>query len=34
MFDMLKDTQNSPSAWFNIVTKLEKLCQAVVTRNE
>ena len=24
MFDMLKDTQNSPSLWFNVVLSLKK----------
>ena len=34
MLDLLKDTQNSSSPWFNVVTSLEKLCQAVVVSNE
>ena len=33
MLDLLKDTQKSPSPWFNVVPRLEKLCQAVVARN-
>ena len=31
---MLKDTQNSPSLWFNVVQSLENLYQAVVARND
>ena len=34
MLELLKDTQNSPSSWFNVVPSLEKLCQAVVARND
>ena len=34
MFDMLKDTQNLPCPWFNVVPSLEKQCQVVVARNE
>lgn len=30
---MLKDTQNVPSFWLNILPILEKLLQEVVTRN-
>ena len=34
MLDLLKGTQNCPlPAWFNIVSSLKKLCQAVVARN-
>ena len=32
MFNLLKDTQNSPSPWFNVVPSLKKLCQTVVAR--
>ena len=32
--ELLKDTQISPYPWFNVVSSLEKLCQAVVTRND
>ena len=31
---MLKDTQKFPSPWFNVVPSLEKLCWAVVARND
>ena len=34
MLDLLKDTQNFTSSWFNVVPSLKKLCQAVVVRNE
>ena len=34
MLDLLKDTQNSPSSWFNVVPSLEKLYQAVLVRND
>ena len=34
MLDLLKDTQNSPSPWFNVVPSLEKLCWAAVARND
>ena len=34
MLDLLKDTLNSLSLWFNVVPSLEKLFQAVVSRNE
>ena len=34
MLDLLKDTQNSSSPLVNVVTSLEKLCQAVVVSNE
>ena len=34
MLDLLKDTQNSPSSWFNVVPSLEKLSQAVLVRND
>ena len=34
MLELLKDTQNFPSAWFNVVSSLLKLCQAVVARND
>ena len=34
MFDVLKYTQKFPSPWFNAMSSLEKLCQAVVARNE
>ena len=34
MLDLLKNTQNSSSPWFNVVSSLEKLCQAVVARND
>ena len=35
MLDLLKDTQNSPfPLWLNVVPSLEKLCQAVVVRND
>ena len=30
---MLRDTQNVPSFWLNIIPILEKLLQEVVTRN-
>ena len=33
MSDMLKDTQNSPSPLFHVVSSLEKLFQAAVSRN-
>ena len=33
MLGLLKDTQNSPSPWFNVVPSLEKLRQAMVARN-
>ena len=33
MSDMLKDTQNSPSPLFHVVSSLEKLFQAAVARN-
>ena len=34
ILDLLKDTQNFPYPWFNVVPSLEKLCQAVVTMND
>ena len=34
MLDLLKVTQNPPSPSFNVVSSLEKLCEAVVARNE
>ena len=34
VLDLLKDTQNSPFPWFNVVPSLEKLCQAMVGRND
>ena len=34
VLNLLKDTQNSPSPWFNIVPSLEKLCQAVEEKND
>ena len=34
MLDFIKDTQNSPFPWFNALASLEKLCQAVVARND
>ena len=34
MLDLLKDTQNSPSPWFNVVPSLSKIFQAVVARND
>ena len=34
MLELLIDTQNSPSTWFNVVPSLEELCQVVVARNE
>ena len=34
MLDLLKDTQNIPSLWFNVVPSCAKLCQAVVARND
>ena len=34
MLDLLKDTQNFTSSWFNVVPSLKKLRQAVVVRNE
>ena len=34
VLDLLKDTQTSPSPWFNVVPRLEKLCHAVVVRND
>ena len=34
MLDLLEDTQNSSSPWLNVVPRLEKLCQAVVVRND
>ena len=34
MFHMPKDTQNIPSPWFNDFPSLEKVCQAVVAKNE
>ena len=34
MFDMFKDTQNSPSSQFNAAPSLKKLYQAVVARND
>ena len=34
MFDILKDTQNSSSPLFNVAPSLEKLCQAMVARND
>ena len=34
MLDLLKDTQNSPSPWFNVVPSLEKLWQTVVATND
>ena len=34
MLDLLKDIQNPPSLWFNVVPSLEKLCQAAVARND
>ena len=33
MFDVLKDTHNSPPPWFNVVPSLQKLCQAGVAVN-
>ena len=32
MFNLLKDTQNFPSPWFNVVPSLKKLCQTLVAR--
>ena len=34
MLDLLNVTQSSPSLWFYIVPSLEKICQAVVARND
>ena len=34
MLDLLKYTQNLPYTWFDIVPSTEKLCQAVVPRND
>ena len=34
MLHLLKDTQNSPSPWINVVSILEKLSQAVVAGND
>ena len=34
MLDLLKDTQNSPSPWLNVVPSLSKIFQAVVARND
>ena len=31
---MLKDTQNSPPSYFNVMSSLKKLCQAVVANND
>ena len=31
---MLKDIQNLPSTWFNVLPGLWKLCQTVAARNE
>ena len=33
MLDLLKDAQKCLSPWFNVVPRLEKLCQAVVAKN-
>ena len=32
MLDLLKDTQNSPFPWFDVVPSLGKLCLAVAAR--
>ena len=34
MLHLLKDTQNFPSPWFNVVPSPEKLCKAVVAKND
>ena len=34
MLDLLKDTQNTPYPRFSVVPSLEKLCQAVMVRND
>ena len=34
MLDLLKDTQDSLSPWFDVERSLEKLCQAVVARKD
>lgn len=33
MLDLLKDAQIAPPLWFNVVPSMEKLCQAVASRN-
>ena len=32
MFDLLRNTQNRPSPWFNVVPSWEELCQAVAAK--